>query len=62
MQQGDWFVFTYPGPSVNIIFKNGQGWTGEHNQTEDLTTNRSGCYILTQEGMDKAKYNAVDCK
>lgn len=62
MQQGDWFVFTYPGPSVNIIFKNGQGWTGEHNQTEDLTTNRSGCYILTQEGKDKAKYNAVDCK
>ena len=61
-KQGDWYAYTYFGNELNIIFKKGKGWTGEHNQTEDLTTNRSGCYILTQEGKDKAKYNAVDCK
>ena len=61
-KQGDWYAYTYFGKELNIIFKKGKGWTGEHNQTEDLTTNHSGCYILTQEGTDKAKYNAVDCK
>ena len=61
-KQGDWYAYTYFGKELNIIFKKGKGWTGEHNQTEDLTTNHSGCYILTQKGTDKAKYNAVDCK
>lgn len=61
-KQGDWYVYTYYGKSLNIIFKQGKGWTGKQNQTEDLKTTGSGCYILTQEGEDKAKFNAVDCE
>ena len=61
-KQGNWYAYTYPGKELNIIFKQGKGWTGDHNQTEDLHATSSGCYILTQEGKDKAKYNAVDCK
>lgn len=61
-KQGDWYAYTYFGKELNIIFKQGKGWTGDHNQSEDLHATGSGCYILTQEGKDKAKYNAVDCK
>jgi hypothetical protein len=61
-KQGDWYAYTYFGKELNIIFKQGKGWTGEHYQSEDLHATGSGCYILTQEGKDKAKYNAVDCE
>ena len=61
MRQGDWFVYVHKGNSVNIIFKEGKGWNGHPYQTEDLKTNRSGCYVLTQEGEDKAKFNEVNC-
>jgi hypothetical protein len=47
---------------LNIIFKNGQGWTGDKNQTVDLTGIReSVCYELAQEGDAKAIATAVDC-
>ena len=61
-KQGDWYAYTYFGKELNIIFKQGKGWTGERNQSDDLHATSSGCYILTQEGEDKAKYNAIDCK
>ena len=61
-KQGDWYAYTYFGKELNTIFKQGKGWTGERNQSDDLHATSSGCYILTQEGEDKAKYNAIDCK
>lgn len=61
MKQGDWHVFAYDGTELNIIFKQNQGWTGNANQSEDLKTTRSGCYILTQKGEEKAKFTAVNC-
>lgn len=60
-KQGDWYVFAYEGKELNIIFKNGEGWTGHPNQTEDIYTTRSVCYILTQEGEEKAVATQVDC-
>lgn len=60
-KQGDWYVFAYEGKELNIIFKNGEGWTGHPNQTEDIYTTRSACYILTQEGEEKALATQVDC-
>lgn len=60
-KQGDWYVFAYEGKELNIIFKNGEGWTGHPNQTEDIYTTRSACYILTQEGEEKAVATQVDC-
>ena len=61
MKQGDWYVFASEGTELNIIFKQNQGWTGNANQSEDLKTTRSGCYLLTQKGEEKAKFTAVNC-
>lgn len=61
-KQGDWYVYTYFGKSLNIIFKEGKDWRGHPYQTEDLKTNRSGCYIITQEGENKGVFNEVDCE
>ena len=61
-KQGDWYVYTYFGKSLNIIFKKGKGWTGDKNQSEDLKTDQSGCYIITQEGENKGVFNEVDCE
>ena len=61
MKQGDWYVFASEGTELNIIFKQNQGWTGNANQSEDLKTTRSGCYVLTQKGEEKAKFTAVNC-
>lgn len=60
-KQGDWYVYTYFGKSLNIIFKKGKGWTGDKNQSEDLKTDQSGCYIITQKGENKGVFTAVDC-
>ena len=60
-KQGDWYVYTYFGKSLNIIFKKGKGWTGDKNQSEDLKTDQSGCYIITQKGENKGVFNEVDC-
>ncbi len=60
-KQGDWYVYTYFGKELNIIFKKGKGWTGNENQSEDLKTDQSGCYIITQKGEDKGVFNKVDC-
>jgi len=59
---GDWYVYTYFGKSLNIIFKDGKGWNGYPYQSEDLKTNRSGCYLITQEGDKKGVFNEVDCE
>ena len=61
MRQDDWFVYTHYGNELNIIFKNGRGWTGHPNQTEDIKTYKSACYILTQEENNKAVATQVDC-
>lgn len=62
MKQDDWYVFVYEGEELNIIFKNGEGWTGYPNQSEDIYTTHSACYILTQEGDAKAQFEEVDCE
>ena len=62
MRQGNWFVFVYEGEELNIIFKNGEGWTGHPNQSEDIYTTKSACYVLTQEGDEKAQFVEVDCE
>ena len=62
MKQGDWYVYSTTEPTLNIIFKMGEGWKSRRYQTEDLVTDRSGCYILTQEADEKAIYNEVECE
>ena len=62
MRQGEWFIFVYEGEELNIIFKQGKDWTGYPNQSEDIYTTRSACYLLTQEGENKAVATQVDCE
>ena len=62
MRQGEWFVFVYEGEELNIIFKQGKDWTGYPNQSENIYTTRSACYLLTQEGENKAVATQVDCE
>ena len=62
MRQGDWFVFVHDGKELNIIFKQGENWTGHPNQSEDIYTTKSACYVLTQEGDEKAQFVEVDCE
>ena len=62
MRQGEWFVFVHEGEELNIIFKQGKDWTGYPNQSEDIYTTRSACYLLTQEGENKAVATQVDCE
>ena len=61
-KQGDWYVYSYNGEELNIIFKKGKGWQGSKYQTEDLHAKRSGCYELVQEQDNKAKYVQVSCE
>jgi hypothetical protein len=61
IKQGDWYVYTYNGNELNIIFKKGKGWIGNEYQTEDLRATQSGCYIITQEGVNKATFTATSC-
>lgn len=60
-KQGDWYVYTYTGTELNIIFKKGQGWQGKEYQTEDIHATKSACYQLTQESEEKAKAVETDC-
>ena len=62
MRQGEWFVFVHEGEELNIIFKQGKDWTGYPNQSEDIYTTRSACYLLTQKGENKAVATQVDCE
>lgn len=62
MRQGEWFVFVYEGTELNVLFKQNSGWTGHPNQSEDIYTTESACYILTQKGEDKAAATQVDCE
>ena len=60
-KKGDWYVYTENCAELNIIFKNGAGWTGDANQTVDMTFSESTCIAITA-GSGKATYTVVDCE
>ena len=61
-KQGDWYVYSTEEDALNIIFKKGKKWTGHPNQSEDIKVTQSACFVLTQEGENKAKPTQVDCE
>jgi hypothetical protein len=62
-QEGDWYVYTHHCAELNIIFKNGEGWTGDANQTVDITgLTENTCLELESDGATKATYVNVDCE
>ena len=61
-KEGDWYVYTHHCAELNIIFKNGEGWTGDANQTVDITgIQENTCLVLESDGATKATYTNVDC-
>lgn len=62
-KEGDWYTYTYYaeyGESLNIIFRNGDYWSGDANQTIDITNVEENIWIeITQEGDEKATYTIV---
>ena len=60
-KEGDWYVYTHHCAELNIIFKNGKGWTGDANQTVDMVFSESTC-IEIKAGSGKATYTVVDCE
>ena len=61
VKQGDWYVYTYAGKELNIIFKQGKGWKGDKYQTEDIHATKSTCYQLMQEDEKKAVAIQINC-
>ena len=61
-KQGAWYVYTHANSDeFNIIFKNGEGWNGDTNQTVDITSiSKNTCLEITA-GEGKAEYTVVDC-
>ena len=59
-QEGEWYVYTQNCTELNIIFKNGTGWSGDANQTVDMTFTESTCIEITA-GSGKATYVIVEC-
>ena len=62
IKEGDWYVYTHHCAELNIIFKNGEGWNGDANQTVDITVSENTCMELESDGATKATYVNVDCE
>ena len=60
-KEGDWYVYTHHCAELNIIFKNGEGWNGDANQTVDMVFSENTCIEITA-GAGKANYTQVDCE
>lgn len=62
-KQGDWWVATANCGTLNIIFRNGADWSGDPNQTVDITgITENTCLELESDGATKATYVNVDCE
>ena len=65
VKEGDWYVYTAAEDvtELNIIFKNGEGWNGDANQTVDITgIKENTCFELASDGATKATFTNVDCE
>ena len=65
VKEGDWYVYTAAEgvTELNIIFKNGEGWTGDANQTVEITgIKENTCLELESDGATKATFVNVDCE
>ena len=62
-KDGDWHVYTHSNSDeFNIIFKNGTGWNGDANQSEDITGISKNTCLEIVAGTGKATYTIVDCE
>ena len=61
-KEGGWYVYTHHCAELNVIFKNGEGWNGDVNQSVDILGVRENvCLVLESNGTTKATRTNVDC-
>ena len=64
-KEGNWYVITENCIELNVIFKNGEGWKGNENQTANIAgVSKNTCYqisALNKDGEGKCTYTEVDC-
>ena len=62
-KEDNWYVYRHADNSeINIIFKNGAGWNGDANQSEDITGISKNTCLEIVAGTGKATYTIVDCE
>lgn len=61
-KEGGWYVYTHHCAELNVIFKNGEGWNGDVNQSVDILGVRENvCLVLESDGTTKATRTNIDC-
>ena len=65
-KDGNWYVVTENCIELNVIFKNGEGWNGNENQTANIAgVSENTCYQISAINKDsegKCTYTVVDCE
>ncbi len=60
-KDGDYYKITKNAGALYVIFRNGDGWNGDKNQTVDLVYTEDVCLQLNQSGDAKATATVIDC-
>lgn len=61
VKDGDWYTYTSTESTINIIFKNGAGWTGDANKTVDIKNIYADACYQINEGTGARTVTALDC-
>lgn len=61
-KDGEWYVVTEFTSQLNVIFRNGEDWTVNKNQTVDIVLTGDAVLEFTQEGEAKAEYKVIEMK
>ena len=59
-KDGEWYVVTEFTSQLNVIFRNGEDWNGNKNQTIDIILTSDAVLEFTQEGEAKAEYKVIE--
>ena len=60
-KDGDYYKITKNAGALYVIFRNGEDWNGDKNQTVDLVYTEDVCLQLNQSGSAKATATVIDC-
>lgn len=60
-RDGEWYSYTTSISPLYIVFVNGSTWTGETNQSVDISITESTCIQLDDNKSGKRSYTVIDC-
>ena len=59
-RDGEWYIVTDSCAQLNVIFRNGEDWNGNKNQTVDIVLTSDAVLEFTQTGEGKAEYTVIE--